>query len=123
MPDHPYGHAQKRPFWSRSVVGEFQAESVTDAPRFRLGRTDRFMSAGSCFAANVRRYLDMGIRLHGHREATPAVAGIRRERVLRRVQRPVRQCVYGKADGPAAAAGPSVKSNRWRTTGSGRTGD
>lgn len=58
MPDHPYQHAEDRAFWSRSVAADYQPGAVPDLAPFRLGRGDGFMSAGSCFAANIRRYLD-----------------------------------------------------------------
>lgn len=58
MPEHPYRRAERRAFWSRSVAADFQPAAVSDPAPFRLDRNDRFMSAGSCFAANVRRYLE-----------------------------------------------------------------
>ena len=58
MTDHPYRHAEDRAFWSRSVAADFDPGAVPDSPPFRLGPTDRFMSAGSCFGANVRRYIE-----------------------------------------------------------------
>jgi len=58
MTDHPYKKAEDRAFWSRSVARGFDAGAVADRPPFSLSRRDRFMSAGSCFGANVRRYLD-----------------------------------------------------------------
>lgn len=58
MSRHPYQDAPDRAFWSRSVAAGFEAPGVADDPGFRLTRQDRFMSAGSCFAANVRRYLE-----------------------------------------------------------------
>jgi len=56
--DHPYRTAPDRAFWSRSISSAFEASTVTDPPTFRLSSDDRFMSAGSCFASNVRRYLE-----------------------------------------------------------------
>jgi hypothetical protein len=47
--------APGRAFWSRSVARDFSPDVVADPPPFRLGRQDSFMSAGSCFATNVRR--------------------------------------------------------------------
>ena len=58
MADHPYRHAEDRAFWSRSVATGFDAGAVPDEPPFRFISSDRFMSAGSCFAANIRRYLE-----------------------------------------------------------------
>ncbi len=57
MTEHPYRAAPNRSFWSRSVAHDFSAESVPDRPGFELTLQDRFMSAGSCFAANIARYL------------------------------------------------------------------
>jgi hypothetical protein len=58
VPDHPYRHAEDRAFWSRSVAAGFNPGAVPEPAAFTLDRADRFMSAGSCFAANVRRYLE-----------------------------------------------------------------
>jgi GSCFA family len=54
----PYKSAENRAFWSRSVARDFVPASTVDTTSVRLGRDDRFMSAGSCFASNVRRYLE-----------------------------------------------------------------
>jgi hypothetical protein len=56
--DHPYRTAADRAFWSRSVAHNFDVGTVPDAPPFTFGLDDAFMSAGSCFASNVRRYLE-----------------------------------------------------------------
>jgi hypothetical protein len=56
--DHPYRHADNIAFWSSAVAVQFDPGRVPEPPCFKLDRSDRFMSAGSCFAANVRRYLD-----------------------------------------------------------------
>lgn len=58
MTEDPYKSAEDRAFWSRSVARTFSPAGTVDATAFRLGRDDRFMSAGSCFASNVRRYLE-----------------------------------------------------------------
>jgi len=58
MATHPYTSAPPRAFWSRSVARDFAPAAVPDVPPFRLSRQDRFMSAGSCFASNVRRYIE-----------------------------------------------------------------
>lgn len=57
MAEHPYRGAPNRSFWSRSVARDFTVESVPDRPGFKLTVQDRFMSAGSCFSANIARYL------------------------------------------------------------------
>ena len=58
MADHPYKSAEDRAFWSRSVARSFDVSVAADRPPFVLGRHDAFMSAGSCFAANIRPYLE-----------------------------------------------------------------
>jgi hypothetical protein len=58
MPEHPYRRAGPAAFWSRCVAENFEPASVPDGRSFDLDRGDRFMSAGSCFAANVRRYVE-----------------------------------------------------------------
>lgn len=58
MADHPYRALEDRAFWSRSVARDFDPGMVSDCPPFKFDSGDRFMSAGSCFAANVRRYLE-----------------------------------------------------------------
>ena len=60
MSDHPYRNAPDTAFWERSVVREFTPAAVPKRPDTPFGPTDRFMSAGSCFASNVRRYLEAG---------------------------------------------------------------
>jgi hypothetical protein len=58
MTQDPYKSAEDRAFWSRSVARNFVPAITVDTTSIRLGRDDRFMSAGSCFASNVRRYLE-----------------------------------------------------------------
>jgi hypothetical protein len=58
MTQDPYKSAEDRAFWSRSVARNFAPAVTVDTTSIRLGRGDRFMSAGSCFASNVRRYLE-----------------------------------------------------------------
>ena len=58
MAQDPYKSAEDRAFWSRSVARDFVPAVTVDATSIRLSRDDRFMSAGSCFASNVRRYLE-----------------------------------------------------------------
>jgi len=54
----PYKSVEDRAFWSRAVAREFDPGAVSDRPPFTFSRQDTFMSAGSCFASNVRRYLE-----------------------------------------------------------------
>ena len=58
MTEHPYKSAPVRAFWSRAVAKDFESVAVPDLPAFSLTTDDGFMSAGSCFASNVRRYLE-----------------------------------------------------------------
>ena len=57
MTADPYKSAPDRAFWSRSVARTFAPATVVDTPPFQLGPEDRFMSAGSCFASHVRRWV------------------------------------------------------------------
>ncbi len=56
--DHPYSSAEDRAFWSRAVTPGLDLGSLSDGPSVTFGPDDVFMSAGSCFASNVRRYLE-----------------------------------------------------------------
>lgn len=58
MTEDPYKSAEDRAFWSRAVAKNFDPAQVVDTMTMRLNRDDSFMSAGSCFASNVRRYLE-----------------------------------------------------------------
>jgi hypothetical protein len=58
MTQHPYKNAPPQSFWSRSVAAELDPSSVPDGLSFQVSMDDRIMSAGSCFASNVRRYLE-----------------------------------------------------------------
>jgi hypothetical protein len=71
---HPYKSAPDRAFWARAVAESFDPAAVPD-PSFSLDTSDRFMSAGSCFAANVRRYLERaGLRYVVTEQTHPAFA-------------------------------------------------
>jgi hypothetical protein len=58
MAAHPYRNAPERAFWARSVATA-PAGAVDPARPLspRISRTARVVSAGSCFASNIRRYL------------------------------------------------------------------
>jgi hypothetical protein len=56
--EDPYKSAENRAFWSRSVARDFEPGTTVDPVSVKLGPKDSFMSAGSCFASNVRRYLE-----------------------------------------------------------------
>src|SRR4051812_19364862 len=58
MATHPYDQAPNQSFWSRSVSRNYNPADVAGRPPFRLTTEDKFMSAGSCFASNVRRYIE-----------------------------------------------------------------
>jgi hypothetical protein len=51
--DHPYLHLPDRSFWSRSVSAGWNARCLISPCAPVLRATDRIMSAGSCFAANI----------------------------------------------------------------------
>ncbi|UYW30167.1 GSCFA domain-containing protein [Methylorubrum extorquens] len=55
---HPYKNYPYTSFWSKSVVYDFDPTSIIlpDSPLLR--RTDKVMSAGSCFAANIVPYIE-----------------------------------------------------------------
>ena len=59
MTDHPYKAAPTRAFWRRSV-STLQAEAIDPVtpPHFdRIDKSTKVVSAGSCFASNIARYL------------------------------------------------------------------
>ncbi len=58
MTQDPYKSAEDRAFWSRSMASHFVPAAVVDTTSMAFDGEDRFMSAGSCFASNVRRYLE-----------------------------------------------------------------
>lgn len=75
MSPHPYKSAPDRAFWDRSVADAFDPADVPDRPSLSLDTGDSFMSAGSCFAANVRRYLEAaGLRYVVTEQTHPAFA-------------------------------------------------
>lgn len=58
MPDQPYRSLPDYAFWRRSIAGR----SMTDVDpvvrgAFRIDRTDRIATAGSCFAQHIARHL------------------------------------------------------------------
>lgn len=58
MTDHPYEGLPNVAFWNRSVSGRpsEDVDPVTDVP-FQVGRDDRVVTAGSCFAQHISRAL------------------------------------------------------------------
>jgi len=56
--DNPYRDQPDTAFWSRAVARNFDPSALWEDAGFQFTHQDRFMSAGSCFASNVRRYLE-----------------------------------------------------------------
>lgn len=58
MSQHPYKSLPDRAFWKRSVAGVTpnEIDPVGEVP-FRIARTDRVATAGSCFAQHISRRL------------------------------------------------------------------
>lgn len=58
---HPYKGFPDRQFWNRAVSGRPWADVLLGAPaKFRLSRSDRIASAGSCFARRISETLAAG---------------------------------------------------------------
>jgi GSCFA family len=60
MSEHPYRSQSDRAFWSRAVAHDYNPFDVHSIPWPIMRYTDRIVSAGSCFAANVVPWLDSG---------------------------------------------------------------
>lgn len=56
--DHPYLHMPDRSFWSRSVAMGWNVRDLIAPTDPVLQPTDRIMSAGSCFAANLIPFIE-----------------------------------------------------------------
>jgi len=54
--EHPYKSAPARSFWSQAVAQAWNPQEVPQATAF-VGKSERVVSAGSCFAANIVPYL------------------------------------------------------------------
>lgn len=55
---HPYKNFPDRQFWNRSVSRAAWADVFLDQPsKFKLSKTDRIASAGSCFARRISENL------------------------------------------------------------------
>lgn len=73
MPDHPYKSLPDYAKWSRAV-GRVAAEQVDPVVRgkFTLSRTDKVVTAGSCFAQHIaRRLAGSGFNFHVTEPAHP----------------------------------------------------
>ena len=58
MTAHPYKSLPKEAFWRKSVVDIVTADvDPVRAAKFVLSRSDRIVTAGSCFAQHIARYL------------------------------------------------------------------
>jgi hypothetical protein len=77
----PYHLAPDRAFWARSVSGGFDPATILDPGPSLLRRSDRIVSAGSCFAANIVPSLERAGFTYLRTEAThPAFAKLLEER-------------------------------------------
>ncbi|MBC7155736.1 MAG: GSCFA domain-containing protein [Rhodobacteraceae bacterium] len=58
----PYATLPDQAYWRRAVAAlpADQVDPVPERPRVRLGPQDRVMTAGSCFAQHIARYLRLG---------------------------------------------------------------
>src|SRR5690606_16152155 len=55
---HPYSNLPSSAFWSRGVVQQHPLAPVgVYSPKFPISKTDKVMTAGSCFAQHVGRQL------------------------------------------------------------------
>lgn len=56
--DHPYRNMPSIAFWSQAVAREFSPQTLYTGPAPLLRASDRIISAGSCFAANIVPHLE-----------------------------------------------------------------
>ena len=55
---HPYSNLPNQNFWNRFVAPTGWRElPFCDTPKFRLSKSDKIATAGSCFAQHISRYL------------------------------------------------------------------
>lgn len=57
-PSTPYSDLPARQRWSHAVARSFDARTLGNFPRPLIAQSDKVMSAGSCFAANLVPYLE-----------------------------------------------------------------
>lgn len=57
---HPYKSAPKSSFWSRAVAKNWNPSDLLElgSHQFLIKKSDRVVSAGSCFASNIIPYLE-----------------------------------------------------------------
>lgn len=75
MSDHPYKQQPDYAFWRRSFDGvpPARVDPVIRAP-FRIKRSDKVVTAGSCFAQHIARHLrERGFNYHVTEKAHPIV--------------------------------------------------
>jgi len=78
MSSHPYQDLPDHAFWRRAVAA-VPPDAVDPLARvpFRLSRSDKVVTAGSCFAQHIARYLGrVGCTHHVTEQAHPLVADI-----------------------------------------------
>ena len=67
MPEHPYKNQDDYAFWSRSISRIPMADvDPVVKPKFRLSKADKVVTAGSCFAQHISRFLAAGGYLRSH---------------------------------------------------------
>jgi hypothetical protein len=55
---HPYKSAPDYSFWSRAVTANWNPSDIVSAQGFLIRKSDKVVSAGSCFASNIVPYLE-----------------------------------------------------------------
>lgn len=70
MSEHPYRSQPATAFWSRAVAGSFRPEALTSGGDFFAG-SDRIVTAGSCFAANLIPYIEASEAEYVRTESVP----------------------------------------------------
>jgi hypothetical protein len=55
---HPYASAPDTAFWSRSVSRNWRADQIVRSEGLLITRSDKVISAGSCFASNIVPHLE-----------------------------------------------------------------
>lgn len=73
--NHPYKLAPSRAFWSRAVSKAFDTADLISYDGVLIRKTDKVVSAGSCFASNLVPYLDKsGLSYHRTETVHPVFA-------------------------------------------------
>ena len=58
MANNPYLHFSDEAFWSRSVAKNYNPKKLLSPDKPLIAKSDRIVSAGSCFASNIIPYLE-----------------------------------------------------------------